>query len=87
MAKYSKLVPPKGGTGESGHERNIDGARVALRPLRVVSRISFTDAKTGKSYIVGEEVHGWDEERIAEYIRRGVVAVFSDVGPSELKGD
>jgi len=59
-------------------------ASKAVRTV-IVAAISFSDALSGKSFRAGDEVEGWDEKRVNEYIKRGVVYRTTQTGPSEVK--
>ena len=55
----------------------------AVREVRAVGY--FTDAQTQRSYNAGDLIVGWDEARVQEYVKRGLVYLTSAVGPTELK--
>lgn len=67
---------------------------VASRPEPVVTKQFarevravgyFTDAQTQRSYNAGDVIIGWDEARVQEYVKRGLIYLTSAVGPKEIK--
>ena len=58
---------------------------IALVRRVVRARIHFSDALTGVNFRVGDVVNGWNNERVAEYEKRGLVIISRETGPSELK--
>uniref|UniRef100_A0A6M3KCZ6 Uncharacterized protein n=1 Tax=viral metagenome TaxID=1070528 RepID=A0A6M3KCZ6_9ZZZZ len=61
------------------------------RKMRIIATDVFTDALTGRDYKPGDEVRGWDKQRVALYQMRGLVEcqVESDPltppAPEEIK--
>jgi len=51
----------------------------------IMARIPFTDALTGKSFRAGDAVIEWDKERVAEYLKRGLLLRRIEMIPSEVK--
>lgn len=52
---------------------------------RVRAADYFFDARLGRDFHAGQEVVGWDEERVREYAKRGLIVVDTVVGPTEFK--
>jgi hypothetical protein len=65
--------------------KNTPGPVKESAEQTVIAAISFFDALTGRQFDAGDVVLGWDEPRIEEYSKRGLIYRTSIIGPTEVK--
>ena len=52
---------------------------------KVIARVPFFDVVLDRHFKSGEEVIGWNEQRIAHYEKRGTVHIINQPEPEEVK--
>lgn len=70
---------------EKNNRKNTSGFVAESATRSVVAAVFFVDALTGRSYSAGDVVVGWDDSRVDEYCKRGLVYRVSRIGPTEVK--